>query len=350
VLVLPSLHTNAEQAPLDALDSTITALNDPNIAATIHSYGFWPFSVNVAGYTRFDAQTQADLTGTFDRVHDTFVSQGVPVILGEYGLLAWDTGIPDTVQHGEALKFFELFGNQARQKQVTTMLWDNGGRFDRAGFEWQDPSLFRQIESSWTTDSATASTDQIFVRAEQEPQDATLTLNLNGNRLTSVLNGKNRLVRGQDYTVNGDQLTIAAATLDRLTQGRGYGVNATLTLRFDDGVPWDVKVITYDTPVLQDATGTTSGLNLSTAFYGDRLATMEAVYADGTNAGPHNWTSYKEYGRTFAPGNGQITLKQEFFAEVNDNSTVNLTFHFWSGETVTYTVTRSGTTVTGTAT
>jgi hypothetical protein len=112
-----------------------------------------------------------------------------------------------------------------------------------------------------------------------------------------------------------------------------------------------VNVITYDTPVLQDATGTTSGLTIPTAFNGDQLATMEAVYADGTNAGPHNWTSYKEFGRTFAPdyAAGQITLKDLFFAEVNDNSTVTLTFHFWSGETLTYTLTRSGTTITGTA-
>jgi endoglucanase len=46
----------------------------------------------------------------------------------------------------------------------------------------------------------------------------------------------------------------------------------------------------------------------------------------------------------------QITLKQTFFAETRDNSTINLTFHFWSGEIVTYTLTRSGTTITGTAT
>jgi endoglucanase len=32
---------------------------------------------------------------------------------------------------------------------------------------------------------------------------------------------------------------------------------------------------------------------------------------------------------------------------VNDG-TVNLTFHFWSGDTVTYTLTKTGTTVTGT--
>ncbi|MFH9548350.1 hypothetical protein ACIBAH_33475 [Streptomyces sp. NPDC051445] len=28
--------------------------------------------------------------GPFDRVHDTFVSRGIPVIIGEYALLAYD--------------------------------------------------------------------------------------------------------------------------------------------------------------------------------------------------------------------------------------------------------------------
>jgi endoglucanase len=217
---------------------------------------------------------------------------------------------------------------------------------------WRDPSLFRQIQSSWTVNSATASSDQIFVRAGQPATSATLTLNLAGNSLTSILNGSQPLVQGEDYTLRRNQLTITAAALTRLTQGKGLGVNATLSLQFNRGAPWDVNVISYNRATQQNATGTTSGLTIPTSFNGDRLATMEAVYADGTNAGPHNWTSYKEFGYTFAPDYtaGQITLKQTFFAETSDNSTINLTFHFWSGETVTYTLTRSGTTITGTAT
>ncbi|TDC06086.1 cellulase [Streptomyces sp. 8K308] len=350
VLVLPTLHTNSEQARLDPLVDTIASLNDPNLAATVHYYGFWPFSTNIAGYTRFNDEVRQDVTANFDRVYNTFVSQGIPVIVGEYGLLGFDRSL-GTVQHGETLKFFEYFGSYARQRQLTTMWWDNGQHFDRAALTWRDPSLYRQIRSSWTTDSATASSDQIFVRAGQAPADATLTLNLNGNSLTSVLNGSAELVRGQDYTVDGDRLTVTGATLARLTEGQGHGVNATLSLRFDSGAPWDVHVITYATPVLQNATGTTGGLTIPTAFNGDQLATMEAVYADGGNAGPHDWTSYKEFGIAFSPdyGAGRITLPQAFFDAVNDNSTVRLTFHFWSGETVTYTLTRSGTTVTGTA-
>ncbi|MFD5317052.1 cellulase family glycosylhydrolase [Streptomyces sp. NPDC127098] len=350
VLVLPTLHTNSEQARLDPLVDTIAALDDPNLAATVHYYGFWPFSTNIAGYTRFDDEVRQDVTANFDRVYDTFVSQGIPVIVGEYGLLGFDRSV-GTIQHGEMLKFFEYFGSYARQRQLTTMWWDNGQHLDRSTLTWRDPSLYRQIRTSWTTDSATASSDQIFVRAGQAPADATLTLNPNGNNLTSVRNGSAELVRGQDYTVNGDQLTVTAATLARLTEGRGHGVNATLSLQFDGGAPWDVDVISYATPELVNASGTTGGLTIPTAFNGDQLATMEAVYAGGGNAGPHDWTSYKEFGVAFSPdyGAGRITLPQAFFDAVDDNSTVRLTFHFWSGETVTYTLTRSGTTVTGTA-
>ncbi|WP_234320043.1 cellulase family glycosylhydrolase [Streptomyces sp. SBT349] len=350
LLVLPSLHSSPEQARVDELVDTFTALDDPNLVATVHFYGYWPFSVNVAGTTRFDAATRQDLTDTFDRVHAAFVAEGIPVLVGEYGLLGFDRST-DTIQQGEKLKFFEFLGAYARDRQLTTMLWDNGQHFNRTTLQWNDPSLYRQMSSSWTTDSATASTDQIFVRRAQAPSDATITLDLAGHRLDSVVHGSRPLVLGSDYTVSGDQLTFAAATLAGLTAGQQYGVNAELSLRFSGGVPWDVDVLVHDTPVLESAAGTTSSLVIPAAFHGDRLATMEAVYADGTNAGPHNWTSYKEFGAAFSPdyATGAITLPSAFFAEVTDNSTVTLTFHFWSGERVTYTLTRSGTTVTGTA-
>jgi hypothetical protein len=67
---------------------------------------------------------------------------------------------------------------------------------------------------------------------------------------------------------------------------------------------------------------------------------------------PHNWTSFKEFDVAFAPNytGNVITLTPAFFAEVNDGSRVTLTFHFWSGATVTYSVIRSGGSVTGTTT
>jgi endoglucanase len=346
LLVLATLHMNADQGRLDALARTIKALGDPNVATEVHFYGFWPFSVNIAGYTRFDATTQQDLTDTFDRVYNTFVAAGIPVIIGEYGLLGFDVSL-NAVEQGEKLKFFEFLGYYARRRGLTTMLWDNGQHFNRTTYQWSDPDLYRQMKSSWTVRSGTADTDLLFVRKSAPVTDITVALNLNGNRLTSIADGSRMLVSGKDYAVSSDyqHVTFSAALLTRLVGTQAYGQNAVLSARFSRGVPWKFKVITYDVPVQRAATGTTGSLTIPTRFNGDQLSTMEATYADGSgNAGPQNWTSYKQYGVAFSPDytNSRIALPAAFFAEVKDGSTVNLAFHFCSGTTVRYILVRHG--------
>ncbi|WP_435820210.1 cellulase family glycosylhydrolase [Micromonospora echinofusca] len=348
MLVLPTLHTSADQARVDELANTFTQLGDRNLIATVHFYGYWPFSVNVAGGTRFDATAQKDLADAFDRVHNAFVARGIPVVIGEYGLLGFDrhTG---TIQQGEKLKFFEFLGWYARTKKITTQLWDNGQHFDRTALRWKDPELFAQIRSSWTTRSGTASSDQVYVPRTGSVAARSLTLNPNDTTFQGLYQGGTALVRGNDYTVSGNQLTLTASALTRLVGNRAYGVNATLQARFSAGVPWRIDVVTYDPPVLSNATGNTTLFVVPTQFRGDQLATMEARYADGRNAGPHDWTPFKEFDVAFAPdypGN-RITLTEAFFAAVDDGARVTLTFHFWSGRTVTYHVTRSGGSVTG---
>jgi endoglucanase len=349
VLVLPTLHTSSEQTYIDSLNTTIASLADDNIAATIHFYGYWPFSTNIAGTTTFDATTQKDLTDQFDRAYDSFVSQGIPVIIGEYGLLGFDKST-DTIEQGEKLKFFEYLGYYAKLKDLTTMLWDNGQHFDRTALTWKDPELWNQIESSWTGRSGTASTDQIFVSKTDAIAAKTITLNLNGTTFSSLKYNDADLVEGTDYTVSGDQLTLTAALVTKLVGDRAYGVNAQLYATFSAGVPWRINILTYDTPTVAAATGTTTAFAIPTQFTGDRLATIEAKYADGTGAGPQNWTTYKEFAYAFKPDYtaNTVALTPEFFAEVNDSAKVTIVLHFWSGATVTYYVTMSGTAVTGT--
>ncbi len=351
LLVLPTLHTSADQPRIDELTATFNTLNDPNLVATVHFYGFWPFSVNVAGFTRFNAEVQADLVGQFDRVANAFISRNIPVIIGEYGLLGFDRHV-GTIEQGEKLKFFEYLGFYARTKRITTTLWDNGQHFGRTSFVWSDPELFGQIRSGWTVRSGTASSDQVFSVRSQAITAKSLTLNLNGTSLTAVRQGGTNLVQGADYTVSGGQLTFTAAALTRLSGSRAYGVNATVSLVFSQGVPWRVNVMTYDPPMLSNVSGSTSGLAIPAMFRGDVLATMEARYADGSNAGPHNWTSFKEFDVTFAPNYtaNNIMLTTAFFNEVNAGARVTLTLHFWSGTTVTYFVTKNGTSVTGSTT
>jgi hypothetical protein len=78
---------------------------------------------------------------------------------------------------------------------------------------------------------------------------------------------------------------------------------------------------------------------------------MESRYADGTNAGPASWTPYQEFNSSFSPdyAGGSIVLTSAFLGSLTDGAPVTLTFHFWSGTTVTYHLTKSGSSVTGTA-
>ncbi|TNH31733.1 cellulase [Micromonospora orduensis] len=348
LLVLPTLYTNSNQAQLDALSTTINQLGDRNIAATVHFYGWWPFSVNIAGGTRYDSNVEQDMVDGFDRVANTFVARGIPVIVGEWALLSYDYTRPGIIERGEVLKYVEAVGYQARIRKLTTMLWDAGSFLNRNDLQWRDPGLFALMKASWTTRSATASSDQIYVPRSGTVTSRSLTLNLNGASFRSLRQGSTVLTNGTDYTVSGNTLTLTSAALTRLVGNRAPGVNANLEATFSQGVPWPISVISYDPPTQSAASGTTSSFTIPTQFRGDQLATMEAKYADGSPAGPANWTSYKEFWSNFQPDYtaNTIIMKPEFFAEVNDGA-VTLTFHFWSGTKITYRVTKSGTSVTG---
>ncbi|MCG7216846.1 cellulase family glycosylhydrolase [Paenibacillus mucilaginosus] len=348
-LVLPSLWTNASQKYVDSLAATIEQLNDPNLITTVHFYGLWHFSVNIAGYTTFNAEVKNDIDTTVNNVYNTFVSKGIPVVIGEYGILGYGKG-EETVERGEMLKYFEYFLHAMQSKSIATMMWDYGPYVNRTTFEWSDPELYHIIMHSLTGRTSTTSFDRIFIKSGETVSDQSVTLNLNGNSFVSLKNGDQTLVPGTDYTVDGDVLTLKASYLSSLATG-ALGQKAVLSAHFSAGPAWKLYVNYYDTATLSSVSGTitSQGFDIPTAFNGDRVATMEAKYADGGNAGPHNWTSYKEIYDSYNPdyANGRIRLTPNFFQNTNDG-VVNLTFHFWSGKVVTYTMTKNGTTVTGT--
>jgi endoglucanase len=344
--------TGADQDQLDALSTEMASLHDSNLVATLHNYGFWPFTVNIAGFDTFNAQVQQDMLGLYDRAYNTYVAKGIPVYMGEYGTFKY----PDythgyhAIEPGEGDKFFEMFDYEARIHHVTTALWDAGNFLNRSTFQPRDPDLFALIRSSWKTRSGTAASDQLFVPKSGPITARTIALNLNGATFKGLSAGDWVLVKGKDYAIDGDQLTLTAATVSRLSGSQAYGVDSTLSVRFSRGVPWKINVIAYGPVTQANSTGdTASGLVIPTQFHGDVPAEMEAKYADGSGAGPASWTTYQEFGVSFVPDSAgnTITMTSDFLKAINDDVPVRLTFYYWSGATTTYTVTKSGTTVTG---
>ncbi|MDQ1046268.1 cellulase family glycosylhydrolase [Streptomyces sp. V4I2] len=351
MLVLPTLGGDGAQPLLDDLSTTINSLHDSQLVATVHFYSYYPFSANLAGGTLYGDIAQKYLDDSFADMHDTFVAKGIPVYLGEYGLLTSPNYFhPETVERGEQLKYYEQLGYAARKNGVTTALWDAFNYLNRETLQWRDPDLFAAIKSSWTTRSGTASFDKVFVSKSAPITAESLTLNLNGTHFLGVWQGSTRLLPGRDYTVSGTTLTFTASALTRLVGDRAYGTDATVQARFSTGVPWNIDIVTNDNPTVAAATGTTDGLTIPTEYRGNNLATMHATYADGTNAGPLDWTPYQTFNETFSPDypNSTIVLTPLFLASLRDGDTATLVFHFYSGQTATYKVTKNGSTVTGT--
>ncbi|WP_328504090.1 cellulase family glycosylhydrolase [Streptomyces sp. NBC_00457] len=351
ILSLTTPFGSGDQAYLDELYKTITSLNDRQLVAQVHFYSWYPFSVNVAGGTHYDATAQKHLDDSFAAMHRTFVARGIPLYIGEYGLLEYPNHFhPTRVERGEALKYYEHVGYAARRYGITTALWDPFAYLNRDTLQWRDPALMTWIKSAWTTRSGTASFDKVFVPKSGPVTAKSLTLNPNGTKFRGVWQGDTKLTAGRDYTVSGNQLTFTATALTRLVGDREYGVNSTLQARFTSGLPWNIGIVTNDVPVLTNASGTTESFAVPTQYRGNDLATMHATYADGSNAGPTDWTPYQEFNKAFSPDypNGTIVLTPEFLKTLRDGEPATLVFHFYSGSTVTYHVTKSGSSVTGT--
>lgn len=349
MLIFPTLNTNDSEDRCESLYNSIKKLNDPNIIATFHYYGPWAFGVNIAGRTTFDDWVQGELEGALDRVYNKLGSKGLGVICGEYGLLGFDTAL-GTVEEGEMLKYMEYLGYYANQKDITMMLWDNGQHFSRYNYTWSDQELFDMIKASWSGRSSYTEADHIFIKKGSAVNDVTQKLTLNGNTLVSISDANKELVLGQDYTVSNDTVTIKASYLTDVLAST-YGTCSTLNFKFSSGKDWKVYVTYYNRPVMSAANGTTNGLVIPVDYKGDIVETMEAVDASGAAVGPQNWTTYKEFGRTFAPDYTNNTLKitESFFAETNDGA-ITLKVHFLSGEVVNYKVVKSGSMVVGTPT
>lgn len=343
-IVLSTLTSAASQARMNELLKTIEALDDERIIATIHYYGFWPFSVNVGGATKFYPEAHRDIIDTFDRIHRTFTAKGIPVIVGEYGLLGFDKSL-ETIQHGEVLKFFEFVTHYGQEKDLTLMLWDNGQHFDRRALTWRDEALISIIQSGENR-SSYAETDTIFIKEGEPVEDVVLPLFLHGNVLESITHQDRSLQQGEDYEVDGEQLIIKSSLLQSLLTDE-YGVSATLFGHFSAGPPWQLSIVRYATPVVSSNIGTNM-LAVPTEFNGDRLMTLSAKYKGGGNAGPQDWTPFKEFNYAFNVSYeyGAIQLLKEFFNEVRDGE-IDIKFYFESGAVIDYEITKEKSSIIG---
>ncbi|HIZ56527.1 MAG TPA: cellulase family glycosylhydrolase [Firmicutes bacterium] len=354
-LMLTTVAGSYDQPRMEALVRTIKSLQDPNIIATVHYYGSWAFSTNIGGNLTFNDGDAAkeSVDECFDRIYQTLVAEGIPTVLGEFGLFGFHRRMC-SVEHGEVLKFFEYTLEGAKKRHMPIMLWDDGYHLNRTACQWNDPSIIDLIMASRDGRSSTAFTDTVYIRRGSPVQPVEIPLQLNGNMLLGVQCGDSLLTEGKDYQLTQeDTLVLSAELLESLAglmSEKDCGTAATLSCAFSAGPNWKIEVIVYEPVQLYNTEGTVQNFAIPAAYNGDRLATMEAVYPDGGNAGPAAWTPFKEFNAMFWPdyAGGQIHLTEGFFQECQDGE-IALRFHFWGGGITEYLLTKNQEIITGRA-
>lgn len=138
---------------------------------------------------------------------------------------------------------------------------------------WGGAAFAASQPTARTPQGYTVPSDRVAVVKDMQP-----SRNL-GNTLDAMMwQGNRKLTQGRDYTVSGDRVTLTATALTRLAGDRAYGVNSTIQLRFDSGLAWPVHICTYDTPVLSNASGTSSGLVVPTGGRRPERQCLRAVF------------------------------------------------------------------------
>lgn len=80
------------------------------------------------------------MTNRIDQVTDTFVKQGVPVIVGEYGTIASDTQ--------SRIAFCKTLSALCHQRGIAAFFWGNGEEYDRVRYQWRTEGLPEALRES----------------------------------------------------------------------------------------------------------------------------------------------------------------------------------------------------------
>lgn len=346
MIVMPTLHTNDSDQYTHPLRDQILGLNDPNIVATVHYYSEWVYSANL-GRTGFyedlfgdgrTARSSADLFA--QHIADNFTANGIGTVVGEYGLLGYDSA-DSYLQPGEELKYYEYMNHLARDGGYSLMFWDNGSGIDRHSetYAWKDAGIGAMVEASMTGRSSYATgLDTIYL--DSEPTTAiTIPLTLNGNAFTGI----EGLREGEDYTYDSvtQSLTLNATYLESVYNQRDdYGQVADLVMNFSSGVAWHQYLVRSTAPELDETAGSATGsrdlgMSVPVAFKGNIVKSATAFQTvDGAErrVGPNSdWWEFLQYGGSFTADyqDGSFTLLPAFFSDpsvTDGDMRVHLTF------------------------
>lgn len=352
MIVMPTTYTKTDAEPCAALGSFIQSLNDANVIATVHYYCEWVYSANL-GKTGFDEALWDEYTPRnavdtmMNNIDEQFISKGIGVIVGEYGLLGYDAS-ENCLQTGEELKYYEYMNYLAQQHKVCLVFWDNGSGINRTDFTWKKPLVGSMLETSMTTRSSYATgLDTIYLKGEAA-EDIAIPLTLNGNTFT----GMEGLTEGTDYSYDASTATVTLKkeyVNQQLANAADYGTFAELVFKFSAGADWHQYLVKYDTPKVGSAQGDKSGIEIPVTFNGSKVKRMMTYQASGKVGPNSSWWDYLQYDGSFSVDyqNGSITLKDAlFYDDTVKDGWMKAKVEFYDGQTMDIWLKVEGNTVT----
>lgn len=111
-----------QAAPDSALNPAFKMPQDDEngkLILSVHMYTPYKFAMESPGVSNFTAGHQTELGKYFSRLNASFISKGIPVIIGEMGAT-------NKENLEERVKWFNYFLTQSRKYGMTSCLWDNG--------------------------------------------------------------------------------------------------------------------------------------------------------------------------------------------------------------------------------
>ncbi|MDR0883932.1 MAG: glycoside hydrolase family 5 protein [Oscillospiraceae bacterium] len=143
-LLLPTYAASAEWLPTHALKLP----DDPRVVASVHIYYPRDFATeHDMGHTAYSEKDRRALERRLRGLYDTFVRRGIPVYIGEFGLVAKDNT-------AERVRYAAHFVQTAARYGMTCSWWDSGSIPDypdyyvllnRRTLAWIYPEIVEQL-------------------------------------------------------------------------------------------------------------------------------------------------------------------------------------------------------------
>ena len=142
-LMIPTYAANSGYSAVTELQ---LPENDDKIIVSVHSYSPYNFALNTKGTDKFSSKNDSDvreIDKAFETVYAYFVSEGVPVVMGEMGAV--------NKNNNEArVDWADCYITTAKKYGIPCVLWDNGGftgdgenfgLLDRRTLKWKFPDV-----------------------------------------------------------------------------------------------------------------------------------------------------------------------------------------------------------------